>query len=1306
MHKPFATFAGKLAAFLAILALNLPATLVNASSTDLATAPMATSTTTTVRPNLMFLLDDSGSMAWDYLPDYVNDSNKCKRYCTNSSCSSSTTCQAGDPPYYSSAFNGVFYNAQITYKPGVNYDGTSKANQSATAAMIDAYDSSSGTINLTTNFPEIVYCDSTTATATDSTHCKRNGIDVAGYGYPNNTMGPSTTAAGSIIYHYNSYGTNTGSSNPLKPTLVTSSWNASYYKQFVYPKTRNGNAFYYTISPVEYCDSASLVNCVASTTPTGVYVFPAPVRFCKASTDAWAAAPVSGQSGGANKCQAKFDATNYTYARYGTFTRTDIVSTTPTYGNRPNRTDCAAAPNCTYAEEITNFANWYSYYRTRMQMMKTSAGQAFLNIDNKYRVGFLTINPGSPVSSSKYLKIDTFDATHKSDWYIKFYSQIPNNSTPLRQALSRVGRHFAGKTDGINSGMPDDPMQYSCQQNFVLVTTDGYWNGSSGEDVQLDGTTAVGNQDNVDSGWSMRAIGAYDGGGAAGSYSSGGFADTLADVAMYYYKTDLRPTGSTGTLGIDVSQDNVPTSAKDTAAHQHMTTFSLGLADGYMTFQPDYETATTGDFAKIKSASTGCSWLAPTATCNWPMPLHDTASALDDLWHAAVNGRGSYYNARDPSTLSTGITNALTSLKITTGAAAASATSSPNITQTERAIFSSTYRTVKWDGEVVSQLIDPASGDVLPTIQWSAQTLLDTMATATSDTRTIYTLDTSTANKLKPFLWANLSATEQAYFNSKCSTWSQCVTMTSGQQTLANTGSNLLAYLRGQNQYTVTPNPLYRARDHILGDTVNATPAYIKVPRFNFGDAVTPSYATFQANQASRQGVLYIAANDGMLHAFNSDTGQEMWSYVPKMVMPNLYMLAENNYATTHQYFVDGSPQTMDVFSGGAWHTILVGGLNSGGRGFYALDVTDPANPQALWEICSDSALCAISDVDLGYSFGNPVITKRPSDGKWVVLVTSGYNNVSPGNAGHGILFMLDAMTGAVLQKIDTGAGSTTTPSGLAKISAWASNGNIDNTSLRVYGGDLLGNVWRFDLTTTPPSVMRIASLNDATGKPQSITTRPELGLILGQPVVFVGTGRYLGVTDLADPATLSPPQPYAYQQSFYALKDTQADLGNARLNNMIQQTITQPTPTTRTITGASTVDWNTKNGWFVDFNLAADGTINPAGERVNIDPQLYLGTLLVTTNVPNSNACTVGGDSWLYQFDYTKGIYVSNAPNQTLASKVSNALTVGNVVIQLPSGALKIISTSATGAKTPSGLNAPGVPGSGKRVSWRELIN
>jgi type IV pilus assembly protein PilY1 len=593
-----------------------------------------------------------------------------------------------------------------------------------------------------------------------------------------------------------------------------------------------------------------------------------------------------------------------------------------------------------------------------------------------------------------------------------------------------------------------------------------------------------------------------------------------------------------------------------------------------------------------------------------------------------------------------------------------------------------------------------------------------------SDTRTIYTFTSNTATKLKSFVYANLTSQEKTFFDNKCSLWSQCSTLDPNTQVqAANSGNNLVNFLRGQTQFEGT---LFRDRQFALGDSVNATPLFIGKPRLSFVDNVAPTYAQFAARSSvqNRTPALYVGANDGMLHAFNANTGQELWAYVPRMLMPNLFKLAEAGYATKHVFYVDGAPQTMDIFANGDWHTILVGGLNGGGRGYYAVDITNPLAPQALWEFCSDASLCSVSDANLGLTFGNPIVTKRAFDGRWVVVVTSGYNNVNPGD-GLGHLYVLDAFTGQLLETppASTNVGSTTSPSGLGKINVWVDNFTADNTSPAAYGGDLLGEIFKFDLSVSPVVVTKIAQALDGSNRPQPITTKPELGLISNTyKVLFVGTGRYLGVTDLSDPATQTPPSTDAFQQSIYAFKITpdpksQDTLyGNLRnpANLLVQQTIVQLSPTTRTTSLTTStpnspnpssgspglLSWASSNGWFVDLN---PGGASP-GERVNIDPQLVLGTLVVATNVPGGDACSVGGEGWVYQFDYKTGQYVTTAPSQILAAKQTGALIVGLSIYQLQSGSISGQLQRSETVMRQQDVYTQGAGPSARRGSWREI--
>ncbi|HET7764641.1 MAG TPA: PilC/PilY family type IV pilus protein, partial [Burkholderiales bacterium] len=919
----------------------------------------------------------------------------------------------------------------------------------------------------------------------------------------------------------------------------------------------NGPAISYWIKPIEWCTDVALTDCAQYIPPATVpadHPFPAYVRFCRSQAEALAPGAVTFVPSvpAVARCQLKYVNTTvsgtpvqYIYPRYGWFNRDTIKSTVGTYSNRPNRSDCAAAPTCTYAEEIANYAKWFAYYQTRMQMMKTSAGRAFLPFisaptasppkADRLRVGFITINPNVPnggssaqtnIQSSKYQRIDTFNTGNAGNWYNKFYAIIPGNSTPLRLALSRAGWIYSGKLNtGLTTGIPtsDDPLQASCQKNFTFLTTDGFWNQGQGQDIA---GTAIGNgnttpngtnvnsaavnQDGMDGDsafnagagnpnpyagltppdfFSSRALGTYDG-TAAGSKpvtagTNQGTAGTLADIAMYYYRTDLRgghdlnnnatgPSTSPNTVptaGADVATDNVPavSGSPDFAVHQHMNTFTIGLADGLLRYQPNYDAKPTppGDFNNILTGQVGkCFWNGA-GVCNWPAPLQNGQEALDDLWHAAVNGRGKFFSALNPTALANGLDGALNALQVTTASASAAATSSPQVSASNTLAFSTTYETSLWAGQVYAQLIDPQTGQVI-TIGpnngkvWQADTLMLSKIGPASDSRNILMIDPTNANgtKLKPFQFVSMTAAEQAFFLNKCvpaSNMAQCTTLTPTQLLTANDGVDLVNFLRGQtgNEATVfrdrseqDPNTQATIQT-VMGDIVNAQPVDVLAPFFKYENESThpepagQTYPTFRTNNASRVGPLLIAANDGFLHAFNPNTGVENWAYAPKFLMPNLYQLSDFGYPGAHRYFVDGTPETADVFDATAavWKTIVVGGANSGGRGFYALDITDPVNPKSLWEFCADSTLCPTdssgnihSDSDLGFSYGNPIIGRRVSDGRWVVVVTSGLNNVSPGT-GVGFFYVLDAITGQILHKVSNGVGSSTplAPSGLMK---------------------------------------------------------------------------------------------------------------------------------------------------------------------------------------------------------------------------------------------------------------------------------
>lgn len=1136
---------------------------VSASETKLADLPLANATTVSILPNIYFILDDSGSMGWDYMPDYVTNS-----YCRGIG-SNLVSCEPGDPPYYASSFNRVYYNPMINYTAPINADGSSKTSYTTwTSVPKDGYGiQSTQTINLTTKYPERVACKNISDNPS-GTNCKSQ-IDGTTYRYPDTT----------------------------------------YFNILI----KEGAPFYYTAT-VEWCSSRD-----------------ASPRFGTAGT-----------------CQVKKDSA-HPYVRYSGWTRVDIIPSRTSYPG-PNST------TRTYDQEMTNFANWYAWYRTRMQMTKTGVGQAFSKIrgtpvsdlddptDKTFfhaRIGYSTISNTGTTEGSEFLNIRNFDSSQKTSWFSKLYGAVPGGTTPLMGALAKAGRIYAGKI-GL------DPIQYSCQRNFTMLSTDGYWNSVTATygPTKEDGTTLVGDQDKA---------------APPPSYDKLAKANTLADLAYYYYHTDLRP-GSCGVCTNNVPPSGTNQDEDDVATHQHMTTFTIGLGvDGSLAYQDGYKTSTTGDYRNLKK---GTVW--------WPDPTDaEDLDRIDDLWHAAVNGRGTYLSAKNPESLINGLNDALGAIAAANGSGAAAATSNLEPVLGDNAFFVASYKTVSWDGELSAKTIDPDTGNVSLTTTWNAAGLLDSKIASNglSDTRTIYT---SNATSLISFEYSNLSATQKAYFNnnqlSQYSDWA-------ASQVTDGTQENLLKYIRGQNRYEDqdrdvaygTYSRLYRDRATTLGDIVHAQPVYVQAPPYSFADS---GYDTFKVSQASRAPTVYVSANDGMLHAFNATTGEERWAYLPPIVMPNLWRLADKDYTTNHRYFVDGPLTIADINDGGTWKTILIGALGKGGRGYFALDITNPTSPKYMWSFTADN------NANMGYSYGGATVTKV--DETWVVLLPSGYNNIPEGGKytsadGIGRLFMLNAASGSLIKQISTGTGSVSTPSGLAKINPRVQFFETNNTATLAYGGDLLGNLWRFDLLNGTAS--KIIAL----GSNQPITVAPEIADANGKTVLYFGTGRYLAQDDLS----------LDKQQAIYGVKDN--GTSEVLSNTLVEQTITS------NVLSTNPVDWNVNGGWFI--NLPDDK------ERVALEAKLVMGTLMVASIVPEASECEPGGRGNLYFIDYFNGGSVDGG--QSVFSYPSPI--VGMSAILTKEG-VKVVPVTADGKigsprKVPKRTSGGGGSDSGRRLMWRELV-
>jgi len=761
--------------------------------------------------------------------------------------------------------------------------------------------------------------------------------------------------------------------------------------------------------------------------------------------------------------------------------------------------------------------------------------------------------------------------------------------------------------------------------------------------------------------------------------TTAGDSNSLADIAQYYWKTDLRPD----------MVDNVPTSGDDSAAHQHI---GLGLK-GTLSYDRNYLTQTTGDFADLRSGAK-----------NWPVPRGTTggsenATHIDDLWHAGVNGRGQYFSAADPNQLDDAISTTLSAIRRVTESGAAAAASTLTPVTGDDWVFLPSFTTIDWTGDLrafkftfnsANELVAPntAAGNEI----WSAGNQL---RARTSSRRILF----NNAGTLGDFTYDNLTAAGQgALFDNRCGSalsspatnLSQCATLTPAALAKV-TGANLVNFLAGDatlyQSAADVDNQVFRTRNGLLGDFVNASPVYVGKPPFRYADA---DYASFVSAQANRTKVVYAAANDGMLHAFKVGTGAgdgtggaELWAFVPSAVMPEMWRLASESYDTDHRFFVDATPNVSDIYdsAAGRWRTILVGGLGAGGRSYYALDVTTPESPVLLWEF---------SDANLGLTYGNPVVTKDAT-GTWVVVFTSGLNNNAGSGDGVGRLYVVNAVTGALVRTVATSAGDVGTPSNLGRLNAWI-NADSDNTALRFYAGDMLGNVWRFDhddrLAPAGREAVLLGKAQSADGTAQPITGKLVLTEAsingLQTPVVSFGTGRLLNLDDLTN-TTL---------QSIYSIKDTLGETGVGVLRDTGAALVQQTLNSSRGIDTVAPVDWGTKNGWYVDLTVSSK-------ERVHLDGvQLASGVLAFASTVPTADACSQGGVSYLYQFDLTNGNVLGTSSFTTMIVGLNRVMSINGKVSAIVTTQDQKTTLTAGGGGSVSPGNTV------KRSSWRELTD
>jgi type IV pilus assembly protein PilY1 len=887
-----------------------------------------------------------------------------------------------------------------------------------------------------------------------------------------------------------------------------------------------------------------------------------------------------------------------------------------------------------YDKERQNFANWFTYHRRRDYVAKAALAKVIKNLEG-VRVGILAINgtiivPLQPVKAKiNGVRLDQTNALLNALYTID--SSL--GGTPLRKGLYDVGRYYQTNSQNLRDTVGLLPPYFSqdqggaCQQSFAIVMTDGYY--TLGDTSSLN----VGNADGP-----LTDNAEYESNKTAFDRKAlrDDLDETLADVAMYFYENDLSPEVN----GTGLS-DQVPTFGFDVAAHQHMVTYGVAFGvDG--SFNPaDYLTG-------INQIYNDEDFTIP-----WPTAIGSRArETIDDLWHATLNGRGQYYSAANPQELTASLLEATETISEQLSGSASSITTNGNQLYEEigqnTLLFQSRYSNENdnkdWVGDVKAYGFNSTTGRLdTDSYAWSAAEQLNEKAWGA---RNIATYNPDQRAGIS-FDYDKLTNAQKRLLGGDGASGS----------TAETTAQARVEYLKGND---IKENDIggFRRRSSKLGDIVHSEPVH-------------------------ENNVIYVGANDGMLHAFSNQTfetisstnpapGDELFAYIPNLVFPNLIELTNPEY--NHKYFVDLTPtivKGMGLLKNkypsdpDGLHTILVGGLRKGGRGYFALDISDPftmTNADAvaqkvLWEFPVET------DVDMGYSYSKPVVVRSyAANHPWVVIFGNGYNSPSE----NAVLYILDPTeepdNNLLIRKFDLGG---TPDNGLSSPTPVDVNG--DNVVDYVYAGDLKGNLWKFDLTADDSDDWEVAYYNNqGTAEPlfratgpndtiQPITTKPEVTL---HPefgyYVFFGTGKYLVNNDYADSSV----------QSVYGIWDFGDDADNSEYLGTLQRDNGQmlshmdhkvslveqeardfayalpngQVVSVRTLTQKEP-QWIYKNdppggnpnpsnseannaGWYFDL---------PARERVDQDVLLREDKLIVIGWMPDADQCAPGGGNSMF---------------------------------------------------------------------------
>lgn len=591
------------------------------------------------------------------------------------------------------------------------------------------------------------------------------------------------------------------------------------------------------------------------------------------------------------------------------------------------------------------------------------------------------------------------------------------------------------------------------------------------------------------------------------------------------------------------------------------------------------------------------------------------------LKDAAAHGDGIFFRADNAEQLLASLQEAIADILSRAGSGSSVAANTTRV-ETGALVFQARFHSEDWSGEI--KAIEINSDGSLGDTAWNASENFPSHSS-----RNIATLNSETRVGV-PFLWESLSDTQQAILNTNPADGND-----------DSLGELRVRSLRGE----LNIDSSFRFRSSPLGDIVNSDPVFIGTQDFDLNKlpgSEGSTYLSFVRSKDSRTRALFVGSNGGMFHGFDVDDGTELFAYVPSSTYSSLPHMLDASFVDNHRYIVDGMARAIDTYYDGAWHTTIIGSSGAGGTAIFALDATDPAamdEDSILWEVS------ATENDKLGAALPQPTIARMQND-QWVAIVANGYNTASHKAR---VLFF-DLETGALIREINTEKGSSTSSNGMSSVLPVDTDG--DRIVDIVYGGDLLGNMWKFDVSSATPADWNSAFIDTDTNKPlplfqacknsssscneanrQAITARPDVGAHpKGGLIVYFGTGSYYKVGDNI------VPDGDTNRHSFYGIYDanTGADSDRVLNTNQLKEQVVLLDDIPHADRDGNlrvTSDYSVpsdKRGWFL--------RLPQAGERQVSRPILRKGRVIFTTVIPSLDPCVAGGTSYLMELDAISG--------------------------------------------------------------------